>query len=200
MARKKPQSAKNSTKIRESIHSAALRVASHTPWEFVSPLTIAEEAGITLQDLNRYYPSKADILTAIIEDLDHQVALSFSEIDEDIPMRDRLFDVLMERIDLANQDRAAHISFFKSFGWTKSGTCSDITLLMSSMRRMAECAGMDCEGIFGGARLVALALGYSWVLLTWMRDTSLDLNKTMAELDRTLGRLDSVARYVDQQV
>lgn len=195
MPRKKAQSPKNSTKIRKAIQDAALEAAAKEPWQFVSPLTIAENAGIGLSELEQVFPDKPSILKAIIDDLDAQVESSFLGIDDSISVRDRLFDVLMERIEIANQNRAAHISFFKSFGWTKQSTCSDLHMMKDSMNRMAKCAGMDTEGLFGAGRVAGLSVAYLWVLLIWINDTSPDLGKTMAELDRTLGRAESIAEY-----
>ena len=197
MGVKKAQPAKNSTKIRESIISAALRAAAEEQWEFVSPITIAEGAGVSVNELQLWFPTKSSIVKAIIDDLDAQVEDAFPDIDDSMSMRDRLFDILMERIELANHHRDAHISFFKSVGWTKDATCNDISLLMSSMKRMANCAGMDSEGLFGGMKLTGLAVAYSWVLLTWMRDISPDLGKTMAELDKTLSRAEGIAEYLN---
>lgn len=195
MAHKKPQSAENSTKIRNMILSAALDVAATHPWEFVAIQQIADTAGLTVEQVTGRFQSKSDIVAAIIDALDTEVEDVFTVVDEDAPMRDRLFDVLMERIELANQNRAAHISFFKSFGWTKDATCNDIALLKSSMSRMARCAGMDTDGLFGSIQLSGLSLAYLWVLLAWVNDASPDLGKTMAELDRTLGRAERLMNY-----
>lgn len=200
MSRKKAQPAGNSTKIRTTILDAAINMAARTPWEFVSLLEIAQVAGMSVDDVRCHFYTKSDMVAAIIDDLDTQVEAAFPaaylESDESIPVRDRLFDVLMERIDLANRNRAAHISFFKSFGWTKESSCADLRLLRNSMTRMAKCAGIETDGIFGAVRVAGLSLAYVWVLLTWARDTSPDLGKTMAELDRTLGRVDGIADYL----
>jgi len=190
------QSVKNSTKIRNTILSAALEVAGQKPWEFVAFEEIATAAGLTIPEIRAVFPSKTDIVAAIIHALDGEVEEVFGVIDESSSLRDRLFDVLMERIELANQNRAAHISFFKSFGWTKDATCSDISLLKSSMTRMAKCAGCETDGLFGGLYLTGLSLAYLWVLLTWVNDASPDLSKTMAELDKTLGKLESLTNYL----
>jgi AcrR family transcriptional regulator len=195
MAHKKPQSSENSTKIRNKILSAGLDVAASHQWEFVAISQIADAAGLTVDEVMARFQTKSDIVAAIIDALDTEVEEGFSVVDEDVPIRDRLFDVLMERIEIANQNRAAHISFFKSFGWTKESSCADIALLKSSMTRMAKCAGMDTEGLFGGIHLGGLSLAYLWVLLTWVNDASPDLGKTMAELDRTLGRAESLMNY-----
>lgn len=172
-------------------------VAAETPWETVALLEIARAADVSLDELRCHFYTKSDIVDAIIDDLDTQVEVAFPAYDPAMPVRDRLFDVLMERIDLANQDRAAHVSFWKSFGWTKEASCADIKLLRASMTRMARCAGLDTDGLFGTLRVAGLSLAYAWVLMTWARDTSPDLAKTMAELDRTLGRVDKAAAYLN---
>ena len=196
MTRKKAQPQKNSIKIRASILSAALEVASMRPWEFVSLIEIADSAGLQVNDITSIYATKSDILEAIIDDLDNEVALSFPDYDEDVPQRDRIFDVLMERFDIANPHRDAHISFFKSFGWTKNESCADIRLMKKSMNRMAECAGLDTNGLYGSMTVTGLLMAYLWVALTWMNDTSPDLGKTMAELDKTLGRIDMLKSMI----
>ena len=197
MAARKAQLPGNTTKIRNSILSAALDVAAEHPWEFVAMRQIADSAGVSVSDITHHFPNKTDIVAAIINDLDSEVEDVFSDTDHNTPVRDRLFDVLMERIELANQNRLAHISFFKSFGWTKEGSCADIALLKSSMTRMAACAGMETSGLFGGLHLTGLTVSYMWVLFTWMNDASPDLGKTMAELDKTLGRAEALKNYLN---
>lgn len=197
MGARKAQLPRNTTKIRNEILSAALDVAAEHPWEFVAIKQIADSAGMKLSDVTHHFPTKSDMVAAIIDALDSEVEDAFPESDETISGRDRLFDVLMERIELANQNRAAHISFFKSFGWSKGETCNDLSLLRSSMTRMAKCAGVETDGLFGQVRLTGLTLVYMWVLLTWINDTSPDLGKTMAELDRTLGRAENLKNYLN---
>jgi hypothetical protein len=196
MTRKKAQPQKNSTKIRTYILSAALEVASVRQWEFVSLIEIADSAGLQVNDITSVYAAKSDILEAIIDDLDNEVVLSFPDYDEDIPARDRIFDVLMERFDIANPHRDAHISFFKSFGWTQNESCADISLMKKSMTRMAKCAGLDTNGLSGALAVTGLSMAYLWVVLTWINDTSPDLSKTMAELDKTLGRIDMLKSMI----
>lgn len=196
MAPTKAQSYQNSTKIRKIILSAALDVASREPWEFVSLQEIADSAGLEIKDIIGIFANKSDILGAIIDDLDTQVEKHFKNIDINLPARDRIFDVFMERIEIANQHRKAHISFFKSFGWTKDSTCADLSHLKGSMIRMAKSAGLQTDGLFGGLYIAGLSMVYLWVVLTWIQDTSPDLGKTMAELDKTLGRVEMVKSVI----
>lgn len=198
MAHKKAQLTENSTKIRKAICFAALEVASRQPWEFVPLAEIADSAGLKVSDIQRHYASKSEIVADIVRAIDDEVEECFQDMDSQLSHRDRLFDVLMERIDIANQNREAHISILKAFGWSKEATCADINLLKSSMTRMCHCAGIEVNSLKGMMNVVAVSLAYSWVLLTWMKDTSPDLGKTMAELDKTLGRLESLAGYISR--
>lgn len=196
MGRKKAQPQKNTTKIRTAILSGALDVASVRPWEFVSMIEIADSAGLSISEFISVFPSKSDILKEIIDDLDCQVEKSFPDYDADVPARDRIFDVLMERFDIANPHRDAHISFFKSFGWTKSESCADISFMKHSMTRMAKCAGLETNSLSGAMTVTGLSMVYLWVTMSWIHDTSPDLGKTMAELDKTLGRIDMLKSMV----
>lgn len=196
MARKKADQPKNTTKIRNLAAESALQLAAEGPWEFVSPYEIATNAGLTVEELESVFPTKSDIIRMICDDLDAQVEEAFPDIDGDISVRDRLFDILMERLELANQDRAAHISFMKAFGWSKQESCADIRILRASMTRMGRLAGMDLSGPLGQLRLMGLMAFYGWVLWAWSGDDSPDLAKTMAVLDKSLARLDMAMDYI----
>lgn len=195
MTRKKADQPKNTTKIRISLMEAALRIAAVKPWEFVSTYEIAAEAGETLAQLTEIFPHKHRIVEEIISSLDTEVEQKFPDLDEKSSSRDRLFDVLMERFEMANQHRAAHASFFKSFGWTKTESCHDVAMMRSSMTRMAKLAGIDVSLPFGPLRIMGLCALHSWVLLTWIKDDSPDLVRTMAQLDKSLGYAEKALDY-----
>lgn len=193
MSRKKAESQKKtSPKMREGILAAALSLAAKEPWQFVSLYAIALEAGYELDDVTRLFPEKIDIVRAITDDLDAKIERAFDETDDSIPVRDRLFDVLMERLECASPHRAAHLSFLKSFGWNKSESCVSASLVANSMSRMAKLAGVDTNGALGALRMLALGAAFGWVIFAWAKDASPDLTKTMAELDRTLDRLEKL--------
>ncbi|MEK7802022.1 MAG: TetR/AcrR family transcriptional regulator [Pseudomonadota bacterium] len=196
MTRKKADQQKNTTKIHTSLIDAALRLAAAKPWEFVSTYEIAMNAGVSLEQLEDIFPNKHMILEDIVRRLDSDVEQSFSELDEKSSSRDRLFDVLMERFEMANQHRAAHVSFFKSLGWTKTESCNDVAMMRSSMTRMAKLAGIDVSLPLGPLRIIGLSALYSWVLLAWIKDDSPDLIRTMAQLDKSLGYAEKVLNYV----
>jgi hypothetical protein len=118
---------------------------------------------------------------------------NFPETDLALSERDRLFDILMERFDLANQDRAALTSILHSFKTDPKQMVISLPHLGLSMSRMCELAEIDTQGLRGALRVMGLMGAYVWVLRTWLQDDSPDLSKTMSALDKTLSRLEQTA-------
>lgn len=194
MARKKKDTAKTTNPDpKESAVQAALRLAEIQGWENTTMRDIALESGLSLAVLYDYFADKNDIMAVYGRALDRRVLESFADIDPETPMRDRLFDILMEHYDLMNQDRAALVNIFNSFRLDPKQIVIALPHLGASMARMLEAAGIDTGGLRGAARVLGLQVIYLWVLRTWIADESPDLTKTMASLDKSLTRADSLA-------
>lgn len=65
--------------------------------------------------------------------------------------------------------------------------------LCRSMTWMMEAAGIETLGLRGALKVAGLTGVYLKVLKTWTEDDSPDLAKTMAALDKDLGRAESFA-------
>ncbi len=192
---KKPQKPTNSPKLsaRDKIIEAALRLASAQSWGFVTVRDIAGEAGISLSAFYDSFDSKDDILSAYGRRLDNKVLELFDDFNPETPVRDLIFDILMERFDLANQDRAALKSIFDSFKSDPKQALISFPHLGASMTRMLEAAGLDPYGWKGAARVTGLTVATLWVTRVWLDDDSRDLAKTMAALDKALSRIENLA-------
>ncbi|MGC2602934.1 MAG: TetR/AcrR family transcriptional regulator, partial [Rhodomicrobium sp.] len=88
----------DSTKPRDRIIAAALRLAEGRRWRELSLGEIAREAGIPLIELRREFQSKGQMLAAFSRALDQAVLEKFPAPGADAP-RDRLFDVLITRFE-----------------------------------------------------------------------------------------------------
>lgn len=200
MARKpkttaKPQKTKGKPagNPRQKAVAAALRLADIQGWDLTTMRDIAIEAGLSLADLYDLFESKADILVAYGRTIDQAVMAAFPDVDPETPVRDRLFDVLMERFDLINQDRAAVVSILQSFRLDPKQAVIGLPHLGASMTKMLEVAGIDTNGLRGALRVFGLQAAYICVLKTWMDDENPDLSKTMASLDKALSRVETIA-------
>ena len=182
---------------KDRVIDAAFALATQQDWNFISIRDIADEAGIGLAEFYDIFSSKDDIITAYGEELDRKVLNAFSDPDPEASVRDRLFDLLMERFDLANQKRAALVSILKSLNYDPKTAISGLPHLSCSMAKMLEAAGIDSNGARGAIRVLGLTAVCAWVTRVWMRDETADLTQTMAELDKALNRVESIANTVN---
>lgn len=169
---------------------AALRLAALRDWDNVTMAAIADEAGLPLSDLSLMFDCREDIVIAYDRRVDADVLAGFSSSGSE---RDQVFDILMERFERLNRDRAALCSILQSALRDPKQVVLGMPNLMRSMAWMLEGCGIETQGWRGAARVAGLAGVYAWTLRIWKDDESPDLAKTMAALDKTLGRAEKLA-------
>lgn len=178
---------------KDKIIKAALSLAASQGWGLTTVRNIADEAEIELPEFYEYFDGKEDILTAYGRKLDQKVLEAFADFNPETPVRDLIFDILMERFDLANQDKVALKSIFNSMRTDPGQVLVNLPQLGASMTRMLEAAGLDPYGWRGAARIAGLSAAVAWVTRVWLEDDTQDLSKTMASLDKALSRVENLA-------
>lgn len=195
MTAKKPKPVKKAPSIplKERAVSAALDLSARMGWDMVTMADIADKAHVTLAELSDVFDGKDDVLVAYGRALDKKVLAAFVESDPTMSERDRLFDILMERFDLLNEDRDAVVSILKSFLPDPKQAVISLPHLGRSMAWMLEAAGISTSGIKGAIKVAGLTIVYLNVLRHWMKDGTGDLSETMAALDKSLSRAEQCA-------
>lgn len=191
--KKAASKAKNKVFSRDDAVLAALQLADELGWEHVTLQDIAQEAGCSLADLHEHFDDKTDILCAFGRMIDRKVLGAVGEVDESLSARDRLFDILMERFDALNEYRDGVVSILSSFRMDPKQAVISMPHLCRSMTWMMEAAGMDTNGFTGAAKVAGLTAVYLNALRSWVKDDSPDMGKTMAALDKDLGRAEQCA-------
>ncbi|MDA0220838.1 MAG: helix-turn-helix domain containing protein [Proteobacteria bacterium] len=170
--------------------NAAVELAATTGWQAMSLADVARAAGITLGQLHEAYGSKNALLDGLSARIDAVVlADSAGETGDEAP-RDRLFDVMMRRLEAQAPHRDALRSIARAAGSDPLAAVAGLCRLQRSMRWMLEAAGIDSSGPAGRMRSRALALIYLDVMRVWFADDSADLGRTMVALDRRLAQAD----------
>lgn len=182
--------------IQDKIIDAALILAQQIGWDFVSLRDIADEADVSLSELRGYFDDKHDILTGFGRRIDRKTLERVGESDPDESPRDRLFDVMMDRFDVLNDEREAVIAILHSFRAEPKQALLSLPHLGKSMNWMLEAAGIDTRGYAGLAKIVGLKIVYLKVLREWCADESPDMGKTMASLDKELSRAEKIAGWL----
>lgn len=181
-----------SKKTKEDLVNAALNLAAERGWSLTSLSDIAEEAGVSLGDLRESFEDRSDVLVAYGRMIDQKVLKNIGAPDFSMSERDRLFEILMERFDVVNENREAVLSILQSFKGDPKQAVISLPHLAKSMAWMLEAASIDTTGYKGALRVAGLKLLYLNVLRTWMDDESEDMSKTMSALDKNLNRAEQV--------
>ncbi len=172
---------------KEDLSKIAIDLAGDLGWEHIRFQDIADEAGISLSDLSHHFDDKICILCAYGKYIDGRTLAEVGEQGHDAPARERLFDILMTRFDVLNEQRDGVLSVLHSFKTDPKQAVISLPYLGRSMTWMLESAGLDTNGIKGALRVMGLKVIYLKALKDWMKDDGDDMPKTMASLDKSLG-------------
>jgi AcrR family transcriptional regulator len=173
---------------REKIIAAFLALLADKPIERIGVAEIAEASGVSLAQLRGEFPSTLAILAAHIKSIDRAVlSEDFGDVEEE-PARERLFDVLMRRIEIFAPHREAVRSLMRSARRNPPLALALNSLAVRSQQWMLTAAGIGASGPRGMIRAQGLAALFGGVLRTWIHDDDPGLARTMAALDRALAR------------
>jgi AcrR family transcriptional regulator len=182
---------------RDKIIAAFLALLAEKRIEQIGLAEIAETAGVPLGQLRGEFASTLAILAAHLKAVDRAVlAEDMSDMEEE-PQRERLFDVLMRRLETLAPHREAVRSLLRSATRNPPLAVALNGLAVRSQQWMLTAAGVSASGPRGMMRAQGLALLFGSVLRTWIRDDDPGLARTMAALDRALARGQRFAGLLD---
>lgn len=178
---------------RDAIIDAALRLAASEGWCAPSLADIAAEAGMTPAELHKHFRCKSQILCAFTRRIDQQVLDGTDPDIADEPVKDRLFDLIMRRLDALGPHKDAIRALAREALRTPPAAVALAAgPLRESLQWMLAAAKIEPWGPFQPLQVKGLGLIYLSVLRTWLDDDGEDQAKTMAALDKALSRADSL--------
>jgi AcrR family transcriptional regulator len=175
---------------RERVIAAFMSLLAEKPFEDIGFAEIASGAGVSLAQLRDLFGSTLSIL-------DRQV-LAGSDADmADEPPRERLFDVLMRRIEILEPHKEAIRSLLHSASRNPGLALALNSLGVRSQQWMLTAADISSSGPKGMVRSQGLALLFASVLRTWLDDIDPANARTLAALDRALARGQRWSGFLD---
>lgn len=177
----------------DRIVDAALALAAEKDWRTISLAEIAEAAGLPLSEVYPVFRSKAQVLAGFSRRLDGEVLAGQDAEAREGSARDRLFDVIMRRLDAMEPHRDALKSIFAGLARDPGMALCGLGHLSRSLACMLEAADLSSDGLRGAVRIKALGAIYLATLRAWLGDESQDKGPTMAALDRHLRRAEWLA-------
>jgi len=173
------------TSDRDKAIDAMMALLAEHGFEDFGLAEIAGRAGLKLSQLRAEFGSKLAIYAAHIKDIDRAV-LAGGEDMTDEPPRERLFDVLMRRLEAMAPYKEAVRSMLRSARRDPPLAMALNALAVRTQRWMLEAAGISAAGPQGALRAQGAALLFGRVLGVWLHDDDPALDRTMAALDRGL--------------
>lgn len=170
----------------ERIVAAFMALLADRPIERIDLSEVAKRARVSLADLREQFGSPLAILAAHVQQIDRQVLAGVDPDLEDEPARERLFDVLMRRLETLAPYKAAVRSLMRSAACNPGLAFATNCMGVRSHHWMLTAAGISASGAKGAVRAQGLALLFAAVLRTWVDDDDPGLARTMAALDRAL--------------
>jgi AcrR family transcriptional regulator len=182
---------------RERIIDAFMALLAEKPIEQIGLAEIAKRAGVSLSDLRDAFGATLAILAAHMKAIDRAVLAGGDDDMAEEPPRERLFDVLMRRLELLAPHKAAVRSLLRSATRDPGLAFALNGLAVRSQQWMLTAADIDAAGSRGMLRAQGLALLFAQVLSTWVHDHDPGLARTMAALDRALARGQRWSGFLD---
>ncbi|MCJ2020276.1 TetR/AcrR family transcriptional regulator [Methylobacterium sp. E-065] len=171
---------------REAAVEGLMRLAAEQPWNDIEIGDIAREAGLTLAELRDLFPSKGAVLGWLTRIIDRKVLEGDLSGLEEEPTRERLFDVLMRRLDAMEPYKPALQRIAYALRGEPLSMLALNGVMLNSHRYMLAAAGIDTEGPLGQLKLQGVVIAFARVTQVWLDDDDPALARTMARLDKEI--------------
>ncbi len=139
--------------------------------------------------------TKNDLLKNINRYVDNSLIEKTKNI-ESSSTKDMLFEVLMARFDILQENRISFISIFEALKKSPKKIFKLFPSFLESMIVTAELAKFNVNGVKGAIRLKGLFLVYLITFYSWIDDNTFSLEKTMNALDKNLDQVEKFSKYI----
>jgi len=184
-------------KPRDKAIDALMALLAEHSFEEIGLAEVAGRAGLKLSQLRAEFGSTLAILGAHIKDIDRAVLDGSDPGMAEEPVRDRLFDVLMRRLEALAPYKEAVRSIMRSARRNPGLALALNAMAVRSQSWMLEAAGIGASGPRGMLRAQGAALMFGRVVGVWLDDDEEGLDRTMAALDRGLASAGRWAGFLD---
>tara|TARA_Y100001970_G_scaffold285385_1_gene404883 strand:+ start:1554 stop:2099 length:546 start_codon:yes stop_codon:yes gene_type:complete len=157
---------------------------------------------LTLDDVLEKKNNKQKIIkskTDLLKNLNRYVDMMLIEKTKNIEnssTKDMLFEVLMARFDILQENRISFIKIFEALKKSPNKVLKLFPSFLESMIVTAELAKFNVNGLKGSIRLKGLFFVYFTTFYSWIDDKSLSLEKTMNALDKNLNQAEKFSKYI----
>jgi AcrR family transcriptional regulator len=173
----------------DKLIQTAFTLIERDGWSGLTLLALAKAAKMKVADLYRLAPDKNALLDLILAALDRDIVDRLTEQDARAPLRDRVFDAVLNAFEAMGPRKPVMRVLFHDVRRDASAWSHAWRGLKQTSAWVAESAGVDTKGFLGAIRLRALSLLLADTTAVWLDDGE-DLGRTMAHVDGRLRRFE----------
>jgi AcrR family transcriptional regulator len=188
MAKASKSSQASPSSPRDDIVAAFMALAAEKALGDITLAETAERAGISLGALREAFGSRFEIIAAFVKGVDRTVLDGIDADLADQDIKEKLFDVLMRRLDVLSPHKAAIRNIGKAAMREPGLALALNRLAVRSHHWMLAAAGVEMAGPGGAIRAQGLAVAFGRVVRVWLDDEDPALAKTMRAMDEELAR------------
>lgn len=185
------------TDPRKQVVEALMRLAATRRWDEIELGDIATEADLPLGKLRGLFPSKLAMLGGLTRIVDDAVLAELSDDLAGEPVRERLFDLVMRRLDALEPYKPGLRRIAPVIRRDPLTMAALNRGAVNSWRYMLASAGIPTEDALGNLRVQGAVLLMARVSEVWLDDDEPELSRTMARLDRELKRAGAIMARVE---
>ena len=170
---------------RDALVRLAFECIAESGWDAFSLSDLRSES-VSLQDIACAFSDKADLLDAFSQMMGRALEASpFTFTDTDTPV-DRLFEVVMARLDLLAPYKQACASIFAHFEHAPLEGTVFFGNLREQAQHMTRLASLTPPPLFFASAFGAF---YAALLIKWAKDSNPNMEETMAFCHKGLNKL-----------
>jgi AcrR family transcriptional regulator len=168
------------------IRQAAFALAERMEWSAIGMRAIAAQAGIGLPELMHHASSKSSILQTFARDIDEAMLLMFQRYPAEGEPHDRIFDVMLKRLEILGPYRAVIASVLRSRKVDPGEAVRMLQSVSESIGWMVTAARVEEEPAWQSLGRFGLMRAYLRALSVWAKSDDPGMTRSMAALDRAL--------------
>jgi ubiquinone biosynthesis protein COQ9 len=181
------------TEFDKALIGAVFALAGEQGWPAASIAQAARRGDLSLAKARERFPNRAAVLLKFGRMAD-QAALA--EAPKEGTVRDRLFYLIMQRLDVLQAHRAGILALMRALRAEPDTAALLACATRRSMRWLLEAAGVSSRGVRGDIRTNGLLAIWLWTLRAWQGDETADLSQTMSAVDNALQRAERFAGWL----
>ena len=178
----------------EPVFAAAMSIAAQGRWCTSDLADIAAEAGVASDGLARQFGSTVGLLNAFARFVDDRVRTGLDDAitDPDIPMRERLLEILVLRFEVLTPYRSGIAVLLGQAPLRPVMAFGGFRAVDQAMQAALELAGSSARSPGGQIRVRALTAIFVDALMFWAHRADDDLSAVTRRIDERLRQAESL--------